>query len=89
VVDNVEIVVSGVVVAERVVVFAVVTVEVSEENVALRGEGRGVVSDSSEHTSQGADHDHISGFRGRGYSDRRGDGERSRGRGRGRGRGGE
>lgn len=68
-------------------VFAVVTVE--EENVALRGEERGVVSDSSEHTSQEAHHDLISGFRGRGYSDRRGDGERSRGRGRGRGRGGE
>jgi hypothetical protein len=46
-VDSAEIVVSGVDVVERVAVFAVVTVEVSEENVAVRGEERGVVSDSS------------------------------------------
>jgi hypothetical protein len=46
VVDNVGIVVSGVVVVESVVVIAVVPVEVSEEaNVAVRGEERGVVSD--------------------------------------------
>jgi hypothetical protein len=47
-VDSVAIVVSGVDVVERVAVFAVViTVEVSEENVAVRGEERGVVSNSS------------------------------------------
>jgi hypothetical protein len=75
-------------VVERVVVFAV-TVGVSGENVAFRGEGRGV-SDSSWHMSQEAHRDHISGFRGRGHNDRRGDGERSSGsRGRSRGRGGE
>lgn len=45
-VDSAEIVVSGVDVV-KVAVFAVVTVEVSEENVAVRGEERGVVSDSS------------------------------------------
>jgi hypothetical protein len=50
VVDNVGIVVSGVVVVENVVVIAVVPVEVSEENeenvAAARGEEeRGVVSD--------------------------------------------
>jgi hypothetical protein len=46
VVDNVGIVVSGVVVVENVVVIAVVPVEVSEEeNVAVRGGERGVVSD--------------------------------------------
>jgi hypothetical protein len=50
VVDNVGIVVSGVVVVESVVEsvvdIAVVPVEVSEENVAaVRGEERGVVSD--------------------------------------------
>jgi hypothetical protein len=46
VVDNVGIVVSGVAVVESVVVIAVVPVEVSEEeNVAVRGEERGVVSD--------------------------------------------
>jgi hypothetical protein len=46
VVDNVGIVVSGVVVVESAVVIAVVPVEVSEEeNVAVRGEERGVVSD--------------------------------------------
>lgn len=45
VVDNVGIVVSGVVVVESVVIV-VVPVEVSEEaNVAVRGEERGVVSD--------------------------------------------
>jgi hypothetical protein len=45
VVDNVGIVVSGVVVVESVVVIAVVPVEVSEEeNVAVRGEERGVAS---------------------------------------------
>jgi len=45
VVDNVGIVVSGVVVVESVVVIVVVPVEVSEEeNVAVRGEERGVVS---------------------------------------------
>ena len=47
VVDNVGIVVSGVLVVERVVVIAEVPVEVSEENVAFRGEGRGAVSDPS------------------------------------------
>lgn len=47
-VDSVAIVVSGVDVVERVAVFAVViTVGVSEENVAVRGEERGVVSNSS------------------------------------------
>lgn len=46
VVDNVGIVVSGVAVVESVVVIVVVPVEVSEEeNVAVRGEERGVVSD--------------------------------------------
>lgn len=49
VVDNVGIVVSGVVVVENVVVIAVVPVAVSEENeenvAAARGEERGVVSD--------------------------------------------
>jgi hypothetical protein len=46
VVDNVGIVVSGVVVVESVVDIAVVPVEVSEENVAaVQGEERGVVSD--------------------------------------------
>jgi hypothetical protein len=46
VVDNVEIVVSEVVVVESVVAIVVVPVEVSEEeNVAVRGEERGVVSD--------------------------------------------
>ncbi len=46
VVDNVGIVVSGVVVVESVAVIVVVPVEVSEEeNVAVRGEERGVVSD--------------------------------------------
>ena len=45
VVDNVGIVVSGVAVVESVAVIAVVPVEVSEENVAVRGEERGVVSD--------------------------------------------
>ncbi len=91
VVDNVEIVVSGVVVVENVDI-AVVPVEVSEENenVAVRGEERGVVSDFFVTHESEAHGDHISGFRGRGNSDRRGDGERGRGgRGRGRGRGGE
>ena len=90
VVDNVGIVVSGVVVVESVVVIAVVPVEVSEEeNVAVRGEERGVVSDFCITHESEAHGDHISGFRGRG-GDRRGDGERGRGgRGRGRGRGGE
>ena len=48
VVDSAGTVVSGVVVVERMVVIAVVvtTVEVSEENVAVRGEERGAVSDS-------------------------------------------
>jgi hypothetical protein len=50
VVDNVGTVVSGEVVVERAVVIAVVvTVEVSEENeenVAVRGEERGAVSNS-------------------------------------------
>ena len=45
VVDNVGIVVSGVVVVESVVVIAVVPAEASEENVAVQGEERGVVSD--------------------------------------------
>ena len=45
VVDNVGIVVSGVAAVESVVVIAVVPVEVSEENVVVRGEERGVVSD--------------------------------------------
>ncbi len=43
VVDNVEIAVSGVAVVESVVLFAPVEVS-EEENVAVRGEERGVVS---------------------------------------------
>jgi hypothetical protein len=45
--DNVGIAVSGGFVVESVVVIAVVPVEVSEENVAVRGEERGVMSDFS------------------------------------------
>lgn len=82
-----ESVVSEVVEVESVVAFAVVSAVVSEENVAVRGEGKGAVSDC-QYMIQEAHCYYVSGFRGRG--ERRNDGERGRGsRGRGRGRGGE
>ena len=94
VVGNAGIVVPGVNEAEAevdsVAVSTEISVEVSEGNVAARGEGRGAVSNCSRYVVGVTHSNHNLGFRGRGNGDRRGDGERGRGsHGRGRGRGGE
>jgi hypothetical protein len=94
VVGNAGIVVPGVNEAEAeadsVAVSTEISVEVSEGNVAARGEGREAVSNCSWYVVEVTHDNRNLGFRGRGNGDRRGDGERGRGsHGRGRGRGGE
>jgi len=90
---NAGIVVPGVIEAEAedsVAVSTEISVEVSEGNVAARGEGREAVSNCSWYVVEVTHSNRNLGFRGRGNGDRRGDGERGRGsHGRGRGRGGE